>query len=100
MTCIELPSHPHQVGMSAFLVDSRFGGPSARAKPYVNMANWRAPAKAGPRRERRREVPTRPVFKELRRDAQTPIFAAFAPHRLPSRARAAPAHRELAPGFA
>ena len=51
--------------MSAFLVDSRFAKPSGHADPYVNMANRRAPAKAAPGRERRREVPNRAVFKKL-----------------------------------
>src|ERR1700730_10401092 len=99
MTCIELPSHPHQVGMSAFLVDSRFVRPSGRAKTYANMANRRAPAKPH-RAPRRRERPTAGWSKSQSCYAQTTIFAAPTPHRLPSRARAASAHRELAPGVA
>jgi len=51
--------------MSAFLVDSRFAKPSGRAKPYGNMAYWRRASKPAPRRERRREVPNRRVFKKL-----------------------------------
>ena len=62
MTCIELPSHPHQAGMSAFLVGSRFARPGGLAKTYANMANRRAPAKPAARRERWREASNRLVF--------------------------------------
>jgi hypothetical protein len=86
--------------MSAFLVDSRFARPSGRAK---TMPIWRtgapppSPLRAANGGGKR---PTAGCSKSHRRSAQTTIFAAPAPHRLPSRARAASAHREPAPGFA
>ena len=68
--------------MSAFLVGSRFARPGGRAKTYANMANRRAPAKAAARRERRREVPNRRVFKESKpqrsNDYFCPASASFA----------------------